>query len=174
MGNYVSVTYATTYIGTNPKVGAIWTAYSTAQKNAWIDLAEQKIENISWLGEHTGTGDPNLKFPRIFLEAAEDYSRYETVDQQILDRLDANEGIIPEDLKKAICETIIQWIQLLGFQKLQDLQDVNVKSFSAGSVSFNFEGNKGKYPLPKPAWELVYYMSLLWWRMPDAQQVRRI
>jgi hypothetical protein len=174
MGAYIDITYADGYINYNPYIGTKWQNYTDAQKNAWIDYVEDNwIDNIDWIGDLTSDVQAN-DWPRNGMDDnAQDYLKYNYVDQSIIDRLIDNVDVMFDDLKRAVCETIIALMRTQQFNKLLALQEVHTESFTAG-VTFKFREEVGETPLPKLAWRLMYLYARVWWLVDSGGWITRV
>lgn len=170
---YITLDYANEYITPDPYIGTKWTALSDEQKTAWIDFVEQQVENIRWIGSKVDPSQDN-EFPRLMTPDARQQTKWDTTSSFVKEQLAENEETVPDELYKAICESIINWFRTKKFKTLQDLQQVNVDNFSAGSAAFDF-GDKGtEPPLPMPAWHLIVYFTRWFWMNPSITWLERV
>ncbi len=158
---YITKDYADERIEINPEIGSIWSALSDENKDKYIDFANLTINRIHWIGSKL---DPNQldQFPRD-LTSIEDEPKWGIISTELQDRIKHDTDRVPDSIRESCCEIIIASISGSDFNKMRQMQDSNIESFSVSSVSFNFGDKKQEYPLPKESWRLVYYLSRYWW-----------
>jgi len=169
---YVSLDYVNAYINPDPKVGAEWATYSDEMKQNYIDYSERIVDNSEWVGESLEVSQLHA-FPRSFDDLKE-FDAYNDLESRQVAILEHDNERIPEPIRKALCEIIIDTIYTKKFQTLQAMQEVNVSEFTAGSTSFTFGGAGKKYPLPRQAWMLAYLYHRYWWRNSSSTRIHRI
>lgn len=172
MGNYLSIPDANIYIDPNPYIGAKWQLFDDYVKAGYIDYAEQQIDNILWVGEKTALTQQG-EFPRD-LDTIMTGARWDNFSLELQNRITLFDDAIPKELENAVCEVIIYTLRTKSFDKLVGLQEINVDQFSAGSVSFDFNLDKGWVPLGRGAWKILGFLSLAAWNARQPRWLERI
>jgi len=123
INSFADYTYIDEYVTTNAFIGDDWASLSTQTKINYIITAQRRLNQLIWKGEKVVDTQP-LEFPRKY---------------PYLSSMSAYEYKIPDEIKRAQCELIVDWIDQSGNRELQKLQRINVKDVSVGSLDFSME-----------------------------------
>jgi len=192
MAVYISLEYANEKILPDPNVGSRWGALTDVQKTLWLEHVTNLIDNIDWFGEKTDVAQDN-QFPRTFQHAISHiddhhsdcysqyphyhrrfYKRWHDIRPDVREKIRIADGIIPDEIHIACYLMIVDLLRTGKFDVMVAMQEVNITAFNASGTSFNFGDKSNPYPLPKKAWEQVYWLSMLYWTMPTIKEVGRI
>jgi hypothetical protein len=160
--NYIDISYANKYMPIIPSVGSKWDGYSDEKKQKYIDYSTYMVDRVRWIGKKSDITQPN-EFPRLYYDEIQDRVKWGLISDELKNQLEHDENRIPESIRQASIWTIVNNMRTGNYDTFLAMQESNVNSFSAGSVSFNFKDPSPTKALPVEAWKHIYYLSLAWW-----------
>ena len=125
-GKYINESYVDESMFRYPDSRLVWTGFDADQKKSLILWSEMRINQQEYIGTKLSYSD-DYQFPRELIESAKTLGILDTeyVDGKAIEAVQAqiyrDDSRIPDSVKRACVQMIVEYIEMIDYKDLQDL-----------------------------------------------------